>query len=46
MIQFVDVSKVYPGHTALSQVSVSIPDGDFVFLIGPSGAGKTNEIIY
>lgn len=41
MIQFTNVSKVYGGSTALSEVSVTIPDGDFVFLIGPSGAGKT-----
>lgn len=41
MITFKEVSKVYPGHTALEHVSVEIPDGSFVFLIGPSGAGKT-----
>ncbi len=41
MITFKEVSKVYPGHTALQQVSVEIADGSFVFLIGPSGAGKT-----
>lgn len=44
MIQFINVSKVYGGHEALSDVSVSIPDGDFVFLIGPSGAGKTTML--
>lgn len=41
MIQFINVSKTYPGHQALADISVTIPDGDFVFLIGPSGAGKT-----
>ena len=41
MIQFTNVSKNYPGHQALKDISVTIPDGDFVFLIGPSGAGKT-----
>jgi len=41
MIQFINVSKNYPGHPALSDISITIPDGDFVFLIGPSGAGKT-----
>lgn len=41
MIQFINVSKNYPGHQALDDISVSIPDGDFIFLIGPSGAGKT-----
>ncbi len=42
MIRFENVSKIYPGgHNALSDVSVEIPDGSFLFLIGPSGAGKT-----
>ena len=42
MIQLSNVSKDYGGHTkALSHVTVQIPDGEFVFLIGPSGAGKT-----
>lgn len=41
MIQFIQVSKHYATHQALSDITVTIPDGDFVFLIGPSGAGKT-----
>lgn len=42
MIRFEDVSKTYSGgNNALSNISVEIPDGAFVFLIGPSGAGKT-----
>lgn len=42
MIRFTNVSKLYSGFIpALSDVTVEIPDGDFVFLIGPSGAGKT-----
>ncbi|MGH2466276.1 MAG: hypothetical protein ACRDGL_00865, partial [Candidatus Limnocylindrales bacterium] len=37
-----DVTKVYPnGKRALSEVDLIVPDGDFVFLVGPSGAGKT-----
>lgn len=42
MIKFHEVTKTYNGRTqALSDITVEIPDGDFVFLIGPSGAGKT-----
>lgn len=42
MIRFTHVSKNYGSKTkALTDVTVEIPDGDFVFLIGPSGAGKT-----
>ncbi len=42
MIRFVQVSKQYGERTkALANISVEISDGEFVFLIGPSGAGKT-----
>jgi cell division transport system ATP-binding protein len=41
----VDVGMTYPnGKVALADVNVSIPPGDFVFLVGPSGAGKTTFI--
>lgn len=42
MIRFDHVSKNFAGHkSALSEVTLQIGDGEFVFLIGPSGAGKT-----
>lgn len=42
MIRFDHVEKKYAGQTrALSDITVEIKDGEFVFLIGPSGAGKT-----
>lgn len=43
MISFDKVSKQYPlGNTALNEVSFVIDNNDFVFLVGPSGAGKTS----
>lgn len=42
MVEFTGVSKVYrSGTVAVSDVDLSIPDGEFVYLIGPSGAGKS-----
>lgn len=42
MIRFDNVSKHFSGHKgALSDITVEIQDGEFLFLIGPSGAGKT-----
>jgi cell division transport system ATP-binding protein len=42
MIQFDNVSKKFAlGNTALNEVSFTIEDNEFVFLVGPSGAGKT-----
>ncbi|MBM3283161.1 cell division ATP-binding protein FtsE [Candidatus Gottesmanbacteria bacterium] len=42
MILFKDVTKKYPsGITAVDSVDLEIQDGEFVFLVGPSGAGKT-----
>ena len=36
-----NVSKAFGPQTALSEVSLTIPDGSFVVLLGPTGAGKT-----
>lgn len=35
------VSKSFGPQTALADVSLTIPDGSFVVLLGPTGAGKT-----
>jgi cell division transport system ATP-binding protein len=45
LIQFQGVSKVYGnGAAALSGIELCIDKGEFVFLVGPSGAGKTTFI--
>jgi len=42
MIQFENVTKSFGSIKALDNVSFEVEDGEFVFLTGPSGAGKTS----
>ncbi len=39
-----NVSKSYGSQTALSGVNMTVPDGAFVVLLGPTGAGKTTTL--
>jgi ABC-type Fe3+/spermidine/putrescine transport system ATPase subunit len=38
------VSKHFPGHQAVNDVSLSVAQGEFFSLLGPSGCGKTTTL--
>jgi multiple sugar transport system ATP-binding protein len=40
-VQIRNVSKSYAQTKVINDVSVDIPDGEFVILVGPSGCGKS-----
>ncbi|TDW14623.1 cell division transport system ATP-binding protein [Breznakia blatticola] len=45
MIDFVGVSKTYPnGVHAIKNMTLHISEGEFVYLIGPTGSGKSTFI--
>ena len=39
-----NVSKVYAGAPAVTDVSLEVAEGEFVVLLGPSGCGKTTTL--
>lgn len=44
LVKVENVSKMFTGHTALDDVSLSVPQGSIYGLLGPNGAGKTTLI--
>ena len=43
-VALVDVSKSYGAVEAVRGLSLSISDGEFLVLLGPTGAGKTTTL--
>lgn len=41
MISFNNVCKIYSGKKVFYDTSINIKKGDFIFLTGESGSGKT-----
>ncbi len=45
MLEIKNLEKVYPnGHKALSNISLSVPQGEFLVIIGLSGSGKSTML--
>ncbi|MFY0617344.1 ABC transporter ATP-binding protein [Shimia sp.] len=43
-VKLTNVSKSFGPDVALEDVSMTVPDGSFVVLLGPTGAGKTTTL--
>jgi ABC-type Fe3+/spermidine/putrescine transport system ATPase subunit len=44
VLELRQVSKHYPGHRAVSELSFAVPRGSLFALVGPSGCGKTTTL--
>ncbi|WP_079529275.1 ABC transporter ATP-binding protein [Halobacillus hunanensis] len=44
MIEIERVTKQFPGHTAVNDLSLTVPDGKIFGFLGPNGAGKSTTI--
>src|SRR6266478_9896155 len=39
-----DVTRRFPGYTAVERISLDVADGRFVSIVGPSGCGKSTVL--
>src|SRR5699024_3022846 len=44
VLQLTHVTKRFAGHTAVSDLTLAVPQGGIFGLLGPNGAGKTTAI--
>ena len=44
VLELRNLSKHFPGHAAVSEVSLEVPKGELFSLLGPSGCGKTTTL--
>ncbi|WP_038470220.1 ABC transporter ATP-binding protein [Arthrobacter sp. PAMC 25486] len=44
MVEFHNVSKIYPGQAAVENLSLSVDTGKITVFVGPSGCGKTTSL--
>ncbi|MEA5362234.1 sn-glycerol-3-phosphate ABC transporter ATP-binding protein UgpC [Amycolatopsis sp., V23-08] len=46
-VEYQQASRIYPGASsvkAVDQLDLSVPDGEFLVLVGPSGSGKSTAL--
>ena len=43
-LELVGIRKEFPGFTAIEDLDLHIPAGEFFALLGPSGCGKTTTL--
>ncbi|PYH02395.1 ABC transporter ATP-binding protein [Arthrobacter stackebrandtii] len=44
MVEFHNVSKIYPGQAAVENLTLSVATGKITVFVGPSGCGKTTSL--